>query len=274
MKVNPLLVGLGIGLFAAASGSRRANASSGGGALDDDFDLPPTPPESPYGSTYANLPEPTNERQAELRFYLEEAGLHPEWVLFFEAVAANESNFKNLVGLGNAALYPSWAQPNIKASQSAQNREHQAAVNAYIRNEDYFYNCGYPQEAYTFGSGGWFALLPANAVRAFGGTELACLDPYFVFSKGGSVVMVIEMVRRLMNWTKWKLDPTFGNLRVGLGNPSEMGDELALQETVFKPKGLAARYTQIGADPNLAWVTPPPLPPKDPVGLFNYLTSL
>lgn len=280
MRINPLFVGLGgVALLALAGGGRAAPSAGGGGgggALgDDDYGDDAVDLYEPVDYDYdALLPAVTNDRQDELRWYLEEAGLAPEWVLYFEAVAANESNFKSYVGLGDPALYPSWAKPSVNAPLWRQENEHEAAITAYKRNEDRFLNCGYPTEAYTFGSGGWFALLPGNGLKAFFGTSLQCLDPYFVFSKGASVVMAIEMARRLMGWKRWKEARTFANLRTGWKNPTSMGDEDAMYKIVHKPKGLAYRYTQLGANTDLIYSTPPPLPPKDPVGLFNHLAAL
>ncbi len=290
MKVSPLFLGLGLGALALAasgggSGGGRGFAfdplsgGTGGGVLEDD-DPPESEGEPEYEQgedvvyDYSGLPEPTNERHEEMRFYLEEARLHPYWIVFFEAMAANESNFKNYVGLGNPALFPSWTKPSVNASQFRQDSEYEAAITAYERNAEYFAGCGIPVSAYIFGSGGWYALLPANGLKAFVGTSLQCLSPDSVFDKGASVVMIIEMVRRLMRWSGWKASPTFANLRAGLKNPSSMGDPAAIAKSVDKDHGLYERYEQIGANTELIYLTPPPLPPKNPVGMFEYLTSL
>lgn len=214
---------------------------------------------------------PMSEDREGLRFYLIEAGLSDDWIAFFEAVAANESGFNNLVGLGNSSLFPSFAQPNTKASIFAQEREYQAAVIAYERNADRFQECGYPVSEYTFGSGGWFGMLPSNALAAFFGTPYQCLRPGFVFSPGGSVVMAVEMARRLMRWDSWESTPTFANLRVGWGNPASMGQPSKI--TAMKAK-LEDRLIEVGANPGLASAQPSPLPPSNPVGLFDYLVSL
>jgi len=281
MKTSTALLGLGalaLVVGAGRSAGRSAGAAQSLFASDDD------PPESEgwaeyeYGEEvdydYTLLPDAVDENHAYLRYYLEEAGLHPYWIVFFEAMAANESNFKEWVGLGKPELYPEGTVPSQNHPEWRKENEHQAAIRAYERNIERYEDCGYAPERYTFGSGGWFALLPANGLRAFDGTDLQCLDPYSVFDPAASVVMAIEMVRRLMRWSGWKKAPTFANLRAGLKNPAEMGDPEAIHQIVHKTKGLLYRYNQIGANPALIDMTPPPLPPKNPVALFNKLNAL
>ncbi len=217
------------------------------------------------------VPPPTFENQDSLRFLLEVSGLAPSWVLFFEAVALNESRFNNLTGRGDPAMFPDWSEPNLKASASAQQREQRAAARAYERNAERYRDCGFPVDDYTFGSGGWFGLLPANALAAFKDTDYRCLHPYYVFFPGASIVMAIEFARRLMNWSSWKSAPTFANLRVGWGDPSKMGDRKAMAESAAK---LKARLSELGANPNIASMKPPSLPARDPVELFDYLDAL
>ncbi len=217
------------------------------------------------------IPTPLSESQDSLRYHLEEAGLAPSWVLFFEAIALNESRFNHLTGLGNPQLFPSWAEPNVDASVSSQQREQRAATRAYERNAARFQGCGHPSADYTFGSGGWFGMLPANALAAFDGTAYQCMHPYFVFFPGASVVMAIEFARRLMSWSSWKSKPTFANLRVGWGDPSKMGDRGAISKSGARLKELLSEF---GANPNIASMRPPSLPAADPVGLFDHLDSL
>ncbi len=217
------------------------------------------------------VPDPLSESQDSLRYMLEQAGLAPSWVLFFETVALNESKFNHLTGLGNPQLFPDWAEPNVDASVSSQQREQRAAARAYERNAERFRDCGHPVAEYTFGSGGWFGMLPANALAAFNGTAYQCMHPYFVFFPGASVVMAIEFARRLMSWSSWKSKPTFANLRVGWGDPSAMGNSSAISESVARLKEL---LSELGANPNIASMRPPILPAADPVGLFDHLDSL
>lgn len=257
---NKIGIGAGIGialLLLARSGSKRGGSATGGATR---------------GATGAvEVPTAHSSGQQDLRYYLTQAGLAPEWVIFFEAVAANESGFNNLRGLGRPSMFPAWASPNVKASTRVQEREREAALIAYTRNAGLYSRCEFSADEYSFGSGGWFGMLPANGLIAFRGTSLECINPAYVFSPGASVVMAIEMARRLMGWKRWKKVPTFGNLRVGWGNPASMGKPKSLSRMRAK---LSERYLQIGADPSLIGSKPPPLPSRNPVGMFDRLTNL
>ncbi len=256
--VSPSLIAIAaVGLVAASALKPPARPKPDGTSGDDDATLV--------------SPEPLTADQLSLRYLLEAAGLEPSWVMFFEAVALNESRFNSLTGRGDPLLFPSWTEPNLHASVAAQQREHRAAIRAYERNADRYRDCGHPADDYTFGSGGWFGLLPANALAAFHGTKYQCMHPSYVFFPGSAVVMAIEFARRLMAWSSWKSVPTFANLRVGWGDPSKMGNSGAIAESERKLKG---RLSELGANPSIATMRPPRLPARDPVALFDYLDLL
>ena len=266
---------------AAASGSRRRRGSTeivfedgdtitggGGGGYTPGAGVGAGPI-----SSYADMPMPISEGQALMREMFFELGLDPMWSMFFEATALNESGFNNLRGLGIPSEFPSWASPNEGASFQTQQNEADAAKRAYDRNKDKLAECGWPASRYTFGSGGWFALLPANAVMQARGTSLKCVDPWDVFDPATSVVLAIGMARNLQNWNNFKSVPTFGNLRLGWGNPSRMGKADKLREAKAKSKGFAARLGELGFDPAYFDAPVTPMPPYDPVAMLNYLNS-
>jgi hypothetical protein len=176
------------------------------------------------GSGGSPVGEPANhEGLARLRALALEAGLDVDWALFLAVVAHHESGWNNLVGLGDPLKFPPWARPNLKASASAQRAEASAAAAAYERNLERYRGCEHPRSHYTFGSGGWFGLLPANALKAFWGTELQCISPFAVFEPEASVVLATDYARRLRAYEGFKRLSTWRNLNRGWASPSAMG---------------------------------------------------
>lgn len=180
--------------------------------------------------------------QDELRYYLRERGLDENWVTFFEATAAGESGFNNLVGLGDPGGNVPGAVRINKSSGEAT-----AAQAAFDRN-DYLHGCPWPASAYVFGSGGWFGQLPANALRAYKGTEHECLHPWYVFDPVFSIDMAVAQAKRLMGWDNFKSAPNWLNLRVGWGAPGEMDDDDAMYRMAEGDNKFGDRLDQIGED--------------------------
>ena len=204
------------------------------------------------------LATPTSGGQVDLREMCSDAGLDAAWTIFFEAVAAHESGFDNLAGMGNPATAPAWAAIN------ASEREAAAAATAYQRNSEALRQCPWAADRYGFGSGGWFALIPANAVAAFRGTSEECIDPWAVFDQAASLVMAIEMARRLRSWKTF--NGTWLSLRAGWDDPSRMATPAYMADR-FKES-----LEQVGADASFMYDRVTPLPPKDPVGLLKRLS--
>lgn len=251
-NVGPLVAAIfaiAIGSGLAGSGKKRRRR---GGAL---------PPE---------MPEPLSGGQADIRYLAEWAFLDEEWAIFLEATAAGESGFDNLRGLGNPALFPEWASPNMSASQEKKDIEANAARRAYDRNT-YLHDCPWPAARYSFGSGGWFGLLPANAVFAFKGTRYECIDPWSVFDPVPSLVEIIEYCRRTMRRDSFKANPTWLNLRVGIGNPSNMNkaDQLARVGEKFREKLLELGYPE-----SFMYREVTPLPQDNPADLLDALMEV
>ena len=244
----------------AAAGPRRRR----GHRVTNGITPRPTPGPVP------DMPEPLAGGQADIRYLGEWAFLDDEWIIFLEATAAGESNFNNFVGLGNPALFPDWAQPNTAAAEAKQKREAAAAVTAYERNK-YLADCPWPKTRYTFGSGGWFGALPANAVAAFKGTRYECIDPWSVFDPVPSIVEIIEYCRRIMRWDNFKPNPTWLNLRVGVGNPSSMNKPDKLDRMEEK---MGDKLLELGYPESFMYRTVTPLPTDDPADLLDALMEV
>lgn len=255
-----VLMAAAAALALAASGKRRRR---GHRVPDGNGVRPPRPGPGP-------MPEPMTGGQTDIRYLAEWAFLDEEWIVFLEATAAGESRFNNFVGLGNPALFPDWAQPNLKASQKSQKREAEAAGISYDRN-DYLAGCDWPRSRYVFGSGGWFGALPGNAVAAFKGTRYECIDPWSVFDPVSSLVEIVEYCRRIMRWDNFKANPTWLNLRVGVGSPSNMNkpDKLARMEEKFRDKLL-----ELGYSASFMYGQVMPLPSDNPADLLDALTEV
>ncbi len=265
-------IAIGAGALALASSLRKKTKPAGGVIVFDDADeIVVTPgPGGPVGGGGSDLP-PASEGRANLRYLAEQAGLPFDWSMFFEAVARGESGFHSYVGLGKPELFPDWTRPNTSASKKLQNNEANAAASAYDRNKKKLSKCPWSRSRYVFGSGGWFAMLPAFAVGAFSGTGYQCIDPYAVFDEPASLVMAQEMARRLMAWKNFKANPTWLNLRIGWGNPASMNKPSALERAARK---FGDRLEQIGFDRSFMHRPVVSLPPKNPAAVVEYLWSI
>ena len=149
---------------------------------------------------------PSQKGAADLYGVLDEMGAPDDWKTFLAAVAHRESRFDNLA-------------ENTSTTEAA------AARRAFDRQRDRgrFSSSPWPDSAYTFGSGGWYGLLPANALEAFSGTDLENMDPReAIHDPITSTIMALAYARRLFGWAAF--DGTWLGLRVGWANPSKMGD--------------------------------------------------
>jgi len=157
-----------------------------------------------------------------LRTEAERAGLSDDWTTFLAAVAYHESRWNPSVGLG---LPGRIEVPGISLNEGKHGAwEAKAAVMAYDRNEDEFKQCPWPRMRYGFGSGGWFGLLPANALWSFKGTPGFCMDPQkAVFDPWSSLVLGTDYARRLMRWKSFKAGgATWKVLNRGWAAPGNM----------------------------------------------------
>lgn len=217
--ISPVMVGVGLAAAAVVMGGSSSRRKKG--AVKKGIHL-------------LEAPIPGSEGQEELQYLAEWAFLDAEWMAFLEATAYRESGFNNLRGLGLPNQFPDWARPSEGASFQTQQNEADAARQGY-ENNSYLASCPWPASRYTFGSGGWFGMIPAFGVRVFKGTKYACIDPWAVFDPPASLVMAMGFGRGLTNWKNFKKKPTWLNLRVGWGNPSAMGkpDRMAKVQQKF-----------------------------------------
>lgn len=177
------------------------------------------------------------QRIAAVRGLCAEAGLPAAWGDFFALVAWRESK-------GNPSA--------VNDSQT----EAAAAAKAFDRNRERYEGCGHPEQGYTFGSGGWFGMLPANGLAQLG-EELWCLPPSSVLEPRVALAMAVGFARGLMRWDGFAKLPTWLNLRAMWGWPAKGGDATYLA-------GKRAAYVQDAAAVGLpaSWLDgrPPPLP--------------
>ncbi|MCH9681289.1 MAG: hypothetical protein K0V04_07645 [Deltaproteobacteria bacterium] len=192
------------------------------------------------GEAQAALPRLPNAdgkaRVAAVRGLAAEAGLSDAWGDFFALVAWRESK-------GN----PSAVNDSIS--------EAEAAATAFGRNQHRYAGCGHSDGDYTFGSGGWFGILPANGLAQLD-EAFMCLPPASVFEPRVAMAMAVGFARGLMGWDGYQRVPTWLNLRAMWGKPGKGGD----------PERLAAvrdKFTQDAAEVGLpaSWLDqrPPPL---------------
>jgi hypothetical protein len=242
--IIPAALALGIGLVGAAAFAGSANTGGGAGSADR--------PEFAGKPNAAGL--------SGLRVFSTAAGLDKDWQDFLQIVAYGESRGHNDVGLGTAVGAPPWARMNRSKSEA------KAAAIRYDAHEARYARC-WARVVYVFGSGGFFAMLPASAMAVFADTELECMHPWAVFDPAPSLVMAMGYADRLMRWDGYADEPTFLNLRVGWGNPSKMGDAATLAE---KRKKFSDHAQAIGLPPSLLDRRPSRLD-FDPVALFFFL---
>ncbi len=219
-------------------------------------------PSDPVPSDTAN--------QAQAREYLQAAGLSPEWVMFGMAVIANESNFIARIGRGHDSMVPD--DVHMNHSDGEQN----SAVTAYgyAAAKGRFDNCPWPAERYQGGSYGLTAQLPAYGVFAFHGTSQQCIDPFELFDPRVNIIAAIEQWRRIMNNPAFDQSDTFANVRAGTDALTYLSDPVQIERQVNDKYKLGYRLVQLGYDREAARSKPPPLPPKDPVGMLAKLKAV
>lgn len=221
-----------------------------------------------------DLPDPVfpvYDKPALLEEALLAAGLHKDWVTFYLGVAANESGFQSNVVLGDPSIAPAGSKPSSRNADLGM-AESAAAKTAFQRAiEQGRLDCEYPATRYTYGSAGWFAMLPANALAAYDKTSLSCRDPWLLLHPADQVVCAIEFARRLLGWPTYKANPTFLTLRQGWANPSRMDDPAAIEAMRAK---FGKHLGSIGIGASFMDKKPPALPAKDVVSLHTKLLGL
>jgi hypothetical protein len=222
------------------------------------------------GATQPPMPQPMSAGQDDLRYLAEWAFLDDSWITFLEINAKNESGFNTFRGLGIPSMFPDWAQPNLSASKNVQDKEAAAARKVYNRNT-YLHSCPYNAARYSFGSGGWFGLLPASGVYAFKGSRYECIDPWSVFDPPAALVMAIEYARRTMRRQAFKDNPTWLTLRVGWGSPSNMGKQSAHDRVADQ---MRRHLGDLGYPLDFIHQPVTPLPEDNPADLLDALMEV
>lgn len=138
-----------------------------------------------------------------------------DWKIFFAAIAHRESRWNS----------DAWNQSSseIRASEIA-----------FERTQDRYAQCKWPASAYQIGSGGYFGLIPANALSAFWGTRFQCVSPNTIFDPEMSFVMAIDMAVRLTRYGTFDVNPTWLNLNRGWRSPSSMGAVVPASDRRFR----------------------------------------
>ena len=188
------------------------------------------------------------------------------WAVNFVTLqAATESGADNYRGLGIPSMFPAWAIPTggekvdgkwrVKPTASAglrklQNAEAAAARTTYIRNRDRgsLPASDAPQNDWTFGSGGYFGLLPASGLYAFRSSKRQNeFGPLDVFDARRSIVMLLAYMQRLSGYSSFKNQPKSDNvntLKRGFASPSLMGKPAAERSVLVasRNKSNASKY--------------------------------
>jgi hypothetical protein len=245
-------LGIALGVVVAASAKGKDD-----GLGEDRPDPPVLPPDISQGET-----------QALIRQMAETLGLDSQWSAFLEAAAMGESGMNPLAGRGIEQGAPPWAQINDSDAEAY------AAQRAYNRNRWRFEDCPWPEERYTFGSGGLWAQLPANHLPAFADTEAICMSPWAVFYPPRALVMLLGYLRRSMRRESFQSVPTWGNLRVSMRAPSKMGRESELERMRTGKNKLGDRYEQLGYPRSLVDEPVTPLPDLDSLTALSLIEDL
>ncbi len=236
-------------------GAGVAAAISGGG------DGRPEAPDVPQ------VPE-TGETRQHIQLMADALGLDSSWTMFLEAAAAGESGFNTLAGRGITTGAPSFAKIYSSSAEAV------AARRAYDRNAADLEACPWDVDRYSFGSGGLWALLPANGLAAFRGTSDICMDPWSVFYPAPAIAMVLAMCERLMRYSAFQSVPTWGNLRVGMRAHTRMGVMSEIDRMREGKNKLGDRLEQLGYHRGFVDELVTPLPSRSAVAALRIVEQV
>jgi len=185
-----------------------------------------------------SLPPTTGSKgRAELVRLLDATGMSADWRDFFLLVAVNESGYNPRAA-------------NLSATEAS------ASAKMYNRNRAKLLDCPWPASAFTWGSGGYFGMMPTLAVLHLP-PDLRCVDPSAaVFVEGLNIAAAVDNARSLLGWSNYKTSPSYLNLRAGWGWPAKMGDPAFLAEKLprYQEHARRARVAEslLGKVPALA----------------------
>jgi hypothetical protein len=157
------------------------------------------------------LPDP--EPEGGLSEALAAAGVTGDLAIFFRAVAYTESRGRRTAR-------------NTTASEA------KAALKGYTRLAQQG-PLPFPADRYTWGSGGWFGLLPSSAVS--GARDMDPLEAVFGERDHTQPIRAaIRYARRLQGWNQWKASPRdWATLRRGWALPTKMHKKLPATDARF-----------------------------------------
>lgn len=163
-----------------------------------------------------------------------QCGVDQGWQYFLAAVAYHESRWHSKVSLGIASKLN---RPDVKVNGgkggAAESRAATQAYNRHVDDHGLWVDCGWGEDAYGFGSGGWYGLLPVFGLWPFRNTPARCLDPRIaIFDPVTSTIMAIAFAQRTMKRKTFKANPTWQNINRAWKSPGLM-DGLP-SETVLK----------------------------------------
>lgn len=164
--------------------------------------------------------------------WVESTGALPGFSVFARAVAATESNGNNLIARGRRThAIPS----NVKVIADA--RAADAACRLYegAKSRGFYRDNPYPEEAWCFGSGGWFGILPASGLAAGGPSgPFRNSDPALIFEPIPSIVMLADFAARVIGSSSFRNLPrsqqTWLAVRRGMASTELVGDHTEQSE--------------------------------------------
>lgn len=195
---------------------------------------------------------PSSAGLDELDAAMAAAGLPDDWQVFLAATAYGESRWHSDVALGpnNHPGRPPWLRQS-RAGAKLQQAEAKAAAGAYDHNRAKFASSPFPEAHYTFGSAGYFGMLPAyGIINGFRATPevIARIDPWDIADPAVAVVMAVGFARGLMAWKQFAQGGgTWLTLRVGWGRPASMK---GARRNARVRKIFAAHLHELGVDPS------------------------
>lgn len=157
---------------------------------------------------------------------VEETGALPGFSAFATAAAYTESGGNNLIGRGvSQGILPGGVHLNHSESEA------QAACNLWegAVGRGWYQQNPYDWRYWCFGSGGWFAFLPATGLAA-GGQQgpFATESPFLVFDPIPSVVMMADFAYRIMRGNRFQSLPwgeqNWAAVRRGMASSNLIGD--------------------------------------------------
>lgn len=237
MRTSYVIAGLfGLGALGFALTAGGAEGDDDVEPLDHDDDVPDADDSDGVGIC-AGL-----QKRERIECLLGRTSLDDTQRKFLVLTAYGESRFNRLIYRGNSAVVPN--VPGLKGNHDLGDAA--AAEVAYKRHRAYFDKCGHaPVTRYTYGSGGWFQFLPANALWNVKGTW-PCWPPEKIFDAAASIVMAIAMARELQEYAAFKASPHVGVLRTGWWWPKKMAgppaDRIAKYRKHAETIGLGASF--------------------------------